>query len=126
MRRRAGQTDQAPPPAGAYSQSVRIGALVHTAGQGGQDPRTGVLAPDVAAQTRQCLRNVEAALAASGATLGDVIRCGVFLTDPEDFAAMNAVFEEVFEQPHPARTTVFVGLAGGMKVEIDALAVLED
>jgi len=104
---------------------VRIGALVHAAGQGGQDPRTGELAPEITAQTRQCLRNVEAVLAASGATLGDVIRCGVFLTDVEDFAAMNAVFEEVFEQPYPARTTVFVGLAGGMKVEIDALAVVE-
>jgi reactive intermediate/imine deaminase len=126
MRRRAGQTDLAPPPAGAYSQSVRIGALVHAAGQGGHDPATGELAPDVATQTRQCLRNLEAVLAASGATLGDVIRCGVFLVDGDDFAAMNAVFEEIFEAPYPARTTVFVGLAGGMRVEIDALAVVDD
>ncbi|MBX5442614.1 MAG: RidA family protein [Solirubrobacteraceae bacterium] len=125
MPRHAGRTDLAPPPAGAYSQSVRIGPIVHAAGQGGHDPVTGELPADVAEQTRRCLRNVEAVLQASGATLDDVVRCGVFLADPDDFPAMNAVFEEVFTPPYPARTTVFVGLAGGMRVEIDALAVVE-
>jgi reactive intermediate/imine deaminase len=125
MPRRAGTTDQAPAPIGPYSQSVRIGNLVHAAGQGADDPATGRLAgEDIVTQTRQCLRNLAAVLAASGATLDDVIRVGVFLTDVADFAGMNQVYAETFAEPHPARTTVYVGLPGRLRVEIDALAVV--
>jgi 2-iminobutanoate/2-iminopropanoate deaminase len=124
MPRRAGTTDQAPPPIGPYSQSVRIGNLVHAAGQGADDPATGELAgDDILTQTRQCLRNVKEVLAASGAALDHVIRVGVFLTDVADFAGMNEVYAETFAAPYPARTTVYVGLPGRLRVEIDALAV---
>lgn len=126
MPRRAGSTDQAPRPAGPYSQSVRIGNVVHAAGQGADDPATGRLAgDDIETQTRQCLRNVAAVLEAGGATLDDVIRCGVFLAYKEDFEGMNRVYREVFGEPYPARTTVYVGLPGDLRVEIDALAVLD-
>jgi 2-iminobutanoate/2-iminopropanoate deaminase len=126
MPRRAGSTDRAPRPAGPYSQSVRIGNVVHAAGQGADDPATGRLAgDDIETQTRQCLRNLEAVLQAGGATLDDVIRCGVFLVDQADFEGMNAVYREVFGDPFPARTTVYVGLPGELRVEIDALAVLD-
>jgi reactive intermediate/imine deaminase len=125
--RDAGVTRDAPEPAGPYSQSARIGRLVHAAGQGADDPATGRLAgPDIETQTRQCLRNVEAVLAASGATLDDVLRVGVFLTDRSDFEGMNAVYRTVFADPPPARTTVYVGLPGDLRVEIDALAVLPE
>jgi 2-iminobutanoate/2-iminopropanoate deaminase len=67
---------------------------------------------------------VVAALAANGATLEDVVRTGVFLTDTDDFEAMNDVYRTTFSKPYPARTTVYVGLPAGMKVEIDAIAVL--
>ena len=125
MTRHPGVTDRAPKPIGPYSQSVRIGRLVHAAGQGADDPATGRLAgPDIEAQTRQCLRNLEAVLAASGASLDDVLRVGVFLAHREDFEGMNAVYGTFFGDPPPARTTVYVGLPGELRVEIDAIAVL--
>jgi 2-iminobutanoate/2-iminopropanoate deaminase len=127
MARQAGVTTDAPQPIGPYSQSVRIGRLVHAAGQGADDPATGELAgPDIDSQTRQCLRNLEAVLAASGASLDDVLRVGVFLVEEDDFEGMNAVYRSVFGDPPPARTTVYVGLPGDLRVEIDALAVLPD
>lgn len=127
MPRQAGSTEAAPPPAGPYSQSVRIGPIVASAGQGADDPATGELAgPDIETQTRQCLRNVAAVLEAGGATLDDVIRCGVFLARKEDFEDMNRVYREVFAEPLPVRTTVYVGLPSDLLVEIDALAVVED
>lgn len=124
MSRACATTADAPTPVGPYSQSVRIGRLVATAGQGADDPATGRLAgTDITTQARRCLRNVEAVLRASGATLDDVLRVGVFLARKEDFEAMNAVYSEFFPTDPPARTTVYVGLPGDLLVEIDALAV---
>jgi 2-iminobutanoate/2-iminopropanoate deaminase len=124
--RQEGRSDRLPPPGGAYSQSIRSGGIVHTAGQGGFDPETGhLVGDDVAAQTQQALANVEAALEASGASLDDVVRVGVFLADLADFAAMNETYRRCFREPLPARTTVGVDLPAGMKVEIDAMAVLD-
>jgi 2-iminobutanoate/2-iminopropanoate deaminase len=125
--REAGVTPHAPAPIGPYSQSVRIGRIVHAAGQGADDPATGTLAgADIVTQTRQCLRNLEVVLAASGATLDDVLRVGVFLAERSDFEGMNAVYRTFFRDPPPARTTVYVGLPGELLVEIDALAVLSE
>ena len=125
MPRQPGVTEAAPPPVGPYSQSARIGNLVYTAGQGADDPATGELAgSDIETQTRQCLANVRSVLEAAGASLDDVLRVGVFLTDTAHFEGMNAVYREVFGEPYPARTTVYVGLPGALLVEIDALAVL--
>ncbi|HEU4657104.1 MAG TPA: Rid family detoxifying hydrolase [Capillimicrobium sp.] len=127
MPRQAGVTDRAPKPVGPYSQSVRIGRLVHSAGQGADDPATGRLAgDDIETQTRQCLTNVRSVLEASGASMADVIRVGVFLAHKDDFEGMNRVYREFFEEPFPARTTVYVGLPGDLRVEIDALAVLPE
>jgi reactive intermediate/imine deaminase len=122
--RQEGRTDAGPAPVGPFSQSVRIGDVVAVAGQVGVDPATGaVVSDDVAAQTERTFRNIEACLAASGATLDDVIRVDVYLTAVDDFATMNAVYARQFAQPYPARTTVYVGLPPGIKVEITALAV---
>ena len=127
MTREASVTSDAPAPIGPYSQSVRIGRLVHAAGQGADDPATGRLAgPDITTQTRQCLSNVEAVLAAAGASLDDVLRVGVFLAHRSDFDGMNEVYRTIFREPPPARTTVYVGLPGELRVEIDALAVLSE
>ncbi|MCP2322062.1 reactive intermediate/imine deaminase [Hamadaea flava] len=118
-------TDQAPSPAASYSQAVRKGNTVAVAGQVGLDPATRQLVEGgVAEQTRQTLTNVVAVLAAAGATMDDVIMMRVYLTSHEHFAAMNEVYQEFVQAPFPSRTTVFVGLAPGMLVEIDALAVL--
>jgi 2-iminobutanoate/2-iminopropanoate deaminase len=121
MSRIAGGGANLPAPAGPYSPSVRSGPWVHTSGQGGATPE-GHLAADVETQTAQCLDNVLAALAACGATEPDIARLTVYLTDREHFAAMNGVYRTKFSEPYPARTTVFVGLAAGLLVEIDAVA----
>jgi enamine deaminase RidA (YjgF/YER057c/UK114 family) len=80
----------------------------------------------IAAQTRQCLANVLAALAAGGAHESDIAKVNVYLSEVADFTAMNEVYASTFSEPYPARTTVYVTLPPGLLVEIDAIAVLED
>ncbi len=110
-------------PGGAYSAGiVAEGRFVYVAGQ--VPTRDGVVVGETAAeQTIVALENVAAVLAEAGASLHDVVRCGVYLSDMADFAEMNAAYQETFPEPLPARTTVGVALAG-FKVEIDCIAVL--
>lgn len=99
--------------------------LVFVSGQGATDPATGQLAgADVATQTEQCLKNVEAILKAAGSDLQHVLRCGVFLIDMREFQEMNAVYSRMFGNHRPARTTIqAAGLPGdGLRVEIDCIA----
>ncbi|MDN3355343.1 Rid family detoxifying hydrolase [Actinomadura sp. DC4] len=118
-------TAKAPRPAAAYSQGVRKGGILQVAGQVPVDPETGlVIGETVGEQTRQAMENVQAVLAEAGSGFDDVIMVRVHLTRREDFAEMNAVYEKYVREPFPARTTVFVGLAEGLLVEIDALAVV--
>jgi reactive intermediate/imine deaminase len=123
MGRTETRTELAPAPAGPYSQAISIGSIVAVAGQLGIDPGTGHVLDGVAEQTRQALRNLGRILDASGASLDDVLRVGVFLAAAEDFDDMNKAYLEAFSVPYPARTTVTVGLPAGFKVEIDAIAV---
>ena len=126
MSRQAVSTDSAPAPVAHYSQAARIGSLLAVAGQVGIDPRTGsVVSDDAAVQTEQALHNVAAVLEAAGGSLDDVVRVDAYLTDPADLAAYNDVYARWFDASPPARTTVFVGLVPGFKVEITALAVLD-
>ena len=113
-----------PPPVGPYSPGMGFERLVFVSGQGGVDPTTGALAPNVEAQTEQCLRNIQTILEAAGSSLQHVLRCGVFLIDMREFAKMNGVYARMFGDHRPARTTVQVaGLPGdGLRVEIDAVA----
>ena len=117
---------QLPTPVGPYVPGMRVGDLVFVSGQAGRDPRTGTVAPDVEAQTEQCLRNVATILEAAGSSLQHVVRCGVFLVDMKEFPKMNAVYARMFGDHRPARTTVEVsGLPGdGLRVEIDAVALV--
>lgn len=117
------RTDRAAKPAGPYSQGLKAGNMVFTAGQGGADPATGKLAPDIASQTRQALENIKAILAEGGASMSDVVKATVHLSDMDNFDAFNAVYETYFPLPRPVRTTVESGL-GGMLVEIDVIAVV--
>jgi 2-iminobutanoate/2-iminopropanoate deaminase len=125
MARIAGKVENVPAPAGPYSASVRIGRMVAAAGQCGYHPDRS-LAEGLEEQTRVALGNLAAALEASGASMADVLSVEVFLTDVDDFAGMNAVYQEHFSAPYPARTTVYVGLRGGALVEISAVAVIAD
>jgi 2-iminobutanoate/2-iminopropanoate deaminase len=118
------QSAALPKPVGPYSPGVLFERLVFVSGQAGKDPTSGTLAPDVEAQTEQCLRNIAAILEAAGSGLQHVLRCGVFLADMREFDRMNAVYARVFGEHRPARTTIQAGaLPGeGLRVEIDAIA----
>jgi 2-iminobutanoate/2-iminopropanoate deaminase len=114
-----------PKPVGPYSPGISFERLVFVSGQGATDPATGrLVGDDVAAQTEQCLKNVQAILEAAGTSLQHVLRCGVFLLDMREFKNMNGVYQRMFGDHRPARTTVQVaGLPGdGLLIEIDAMA----
>jgi 2-iminobutanoate/2-iminopropanoate deaminase len=117
-------TAAAPGAVGPYSQAIRSGDWVFTAGQVGLDPATGQLVgADVAAQTRQALANLTAVLEAAGSSPVGVVKTTVFLVDMGDFAAMNAVYADIFGEAPPARSTVAVAaLPLGARVEIEAVA----
>jgi reactive intermediate/imine deaminase len=106
------------------SQYVRVGETIYLSGMLGTTA-DGTLAPGgIAAETRQALTNIRAALEKSGATLDDVVKCTVFLADMQEWAAMNEVYTTFFVRHKPARSAVGVsGLARGGRVEIECLAV---
>jgi 2-iminobutanoate/2-iminopropanoate deaminase len=121
------RSEKLPKPAGPYSPAVTFARLVFVSGQGAVDPKTGELAgPDVGTQTEQVLKNIAAILKAAGSSLQQVLRCGVFLTDIRDFPKMNEVYERMFGNNRPARTTVTVSALPkpGLVVEIDAVAYI--
>ena len=123
MKQEIVSTDKAPTAVGPYSQAVRVGDLVFTAGQVALDPATGKLVEGgIEEQTRQVLQNLAAVLEAAGSSLDRVVKTTVFLKDMGDFAAMNAVYAEFFPTDPPARSTVEVSaLALGALVEIEAI-----
>jgi 2-iminobutanoate/2-iminopropanoate deaminase len=122
--RQAVSTEAAPSAIGPYSQAIRAGSLLFVSGQVPIDPATGAIVDgDVAAQTRRVLQNVGAILEAAGVSFDHVVRTTVFLTDMNDFAAMNEVYATCFSSPAPARATVQVSrLPKDARVEIDVIA----
>jgi 2-iminobutanoate/2-iminopropanoate deaminase len=124
------QTDRAPAPVGPYNQAIATtGKLLFVSGQIPLDPATGELvgAGDVAKQTEQAIANLSAILTAAGASLQQVVKTTVFLTDLNDFAAMNAVYAQAFgEEDAPARACVEVSrLPKDVKVEIECVAAID-
>jgi 2-iminobutanoate/2-iminopropanoate deaminase len=115
-----------PKPVGPYSPGTIFERLIFVSGQGGTDPETGQIAADVETQTEQCLKNVQAILKAAGSDLQNVMRCGVFLIDMQEFQKMNAVYSRMFGDHRPARTTIqAAALPGdGLRVEIDCIAYI--
>ena len=124
MEKKRIQTENAPVAVGPYSQAIRAGNLIFTAGQVALDPASGELVGrDVAAQTEQVVKNLKAVLAAAGSGFDQVLKTTVFLQSMADFAAMNAVYGRHFPEPFPARSTVEVGaLPKGALVEIEVIA----
>jgi 2-iminobutanoate/2-iminopropanoate deaminase len=126
MKREAVKAAGAPAAIGPYSQGVRAGGFLFCSGQIPLDPSTGKLVDGgIEAQTERVLRNLEAVLAAGGATLRSVVKTTVYLVDMGDFPAMNAVYGKFFPEDPPARATVEISkLAAGARVEIDAIAAV--
>ncbi len=124
-------TPNAPAPAHTFHQGVRKGPFVQVSGQGPVDPATGtyLYEGDVKAQTIRTLENVKAIVEASGATFDDVVMLRVYLTDRDNFGAMNEAYGEFVTANCPSgilpsRTTVMTGLPREeMLVEIDAIAI---
>ncbi len=119
-------TPHAPAALGPYSQGIKVGNLVFTAGQLGLDPTTGKLVDGLEAQTEQALQNLAAILEAAGSRLENVIKTTCFLADINDFKAFNAVYARFFASNPPARSTVQAGaLPAGGRVEIEVVALVE-
>lgn len=118
-------TDKAPTAIGPYAQAVEIDGLVFTSGQLPIDPATGAFPEGIAEQTRQSLTNVKSILAQAGLSMDQVIKTTVFLSDMNNFGAMNEVYATFFtEGNYPARSAVEVArLPKDALVEIEAIAV---
>ncbi len=118
-------TPNAPAAIGPYSQAVKYGDTIYVSGQLPLNPETKEMDEDVSKQTEQSMKNIKAILEEAGSSMEKVIRCGIFVTDLGDFAAVNEVYAGFFTGDFPARATVQVAaLPLGAKVEIDAIAVV--
>ena len=112
------------PRLGPYSQAVRVGDLIYTAGQAGIDPTSGKVAGDsFVAQARQALTNLRTLLEDAGSGMEQVIKVTCFVSDAEAFGTLNELFAEFFPTAPPVRSTPVVTLPRGLKFSIDAIAL---
>ena len=118
-------TKDAPQAIGPYSQAIKANGLIFVSGQVAFDPVTSqIVEGDISVQTDRVLRNLSAILQAAGSGLEKAVRCGVFLKNMNDFAAMNQVYGKYFRSAPPARSTVEVArLPKDVLVEIDMIAL---
>ncbi|MCL2033448.1 MAG: RidA family protein [Oscillospiraceae bacterium] len=125
MQRTIVTTDKAPGAIGPYSQAVGCGNMIFTSGQLPIDMATGKLeTADVKKAAKHSLDNLKAILEAAGSSMENIVKTTVFLTDMNDFAAVNEVYATYFDAPPPARSCVaMVALPNGAKVEIEAIAM---
>lgn len=117
-------TDKAPAAIGPYSQALDTGNMLFISGQIPIDPATGAMPETVEQQAKQVLTNISNILAEAGLTMANVVKTSVFLSDLNDFAAVNEVYASFFAEPYPARSCVQVAaIPKGAKVEIETIAV---
>ena len=115
-------TDLAPAAIGPYSQAIDLGNLVFTSGQIPVAP-DGSVSNDIVEQAHQALKNLKAVLEAAGCSMDSVAKTTVFISDMDQFGAINAVYEQYFSRPYPARSCVQVAkLPKGVGIEIEAVA----
>ena len=126
MSKKAIHSDNAPAAIGTYSQAIDAAGLVFLSGQIPLDPKTmDVVDGDFEARARQVFENLSAVATAAGGSLDDVVKLTIYLTDLDNFAAVNSVMEGFFQQPYPARAAVGVAsLPKGVDVEADAILAL--
>ena len=123
--RQAVSTDSAPAALGPYSQAIIANGFVFCSGTAGIDPATGAVAEGIEAQAEQALRNLDAILAAAGASLATLVKTTIFYQNVDDFAAINAVYARYMPEPPPARSApANVNLPHGLLISIDAIAAL--
>jgi reactive intermediate/imine deaminase len=124
MKRSIVSTQNAPAAIGTYSQAVRAGDTLYLSGQIGLDPATGQMVEGIENQIHRVFGNLKAVAEAGGASLGDVVKLNVYLTDLGNFARVNEAMTKYFSQPYPARAVVGVAsLPRGALVEADAIVV---
>lgn len=115
-------TENAPAAVGTYSQAVRSGDLVFISGQIPLDPKTMTLKEGFAEQTHQVFQNLKAVVEAAGGTMNQLVKVNIFVMDLDNFATLNEIMAEYFEQPYPARAAVQVaGIPKGAEVEMEAI-----
>lgn len=118
------KTNKAPGAIGPYSQGIDIGNMIFFSGQIPLDPETGVMPEGIEAQTRHALDNVKGLLESQNLTFKNVVKTTVFLDNINDFATMNGIYAEYFEEPYPARSAVEVAkLPKGALLEVEVVAV---
>jgi reactive intermediate/imine deaminase len=127
MARQIIQTDDAPAAIGTYSQAVRCGDTVYLSGQIPLDPKTMQMNnASIEDEVHQVFRNLRAVASAAGASLADVVKLNVFLTDLTHFAKVNEIMTQYFSAPFPARAAIGVAqLPRGARVEADAIIVTD-
>ena len=118
-------TTNAPQAIGPYSQAIEANGTLYISGQIPLDPQTmEFVSDDLEAQTHQCLKNIQAILSEAGYTLENIVKCGIFLADMNDFTVVNDVYAQYFSNHKPARACVQVArLPRDAKIEIEAIAV---
>jgi reactive intermediate/imine deaminase len=128
MAREIIRTDQAPQAIGTYSQAVKVGTTVYLSGQIPLDPQTMTMVEgDTEAEIRRVLDNLSAVARAAGGKLDDMVKLNVFLVDLANFALVNQVMAEYFQEPYPARAAIGVAaLPKGANVEMDGVLELDD
>ena len=119
------KTDKAPEAIGPYSQAIRVGDWLFTAGQIGIDPETQKLVEGLEGQVNQAIKNLIAVIESEGGTVQNVVKTTLFLANMADFGKVNAIYGEFFKDPYPARSTVAVKeLPKGALFEIEAVVYL--
>ena len=127
MTRRAIATPDAPSALGTYSQAIRAGDTVYLSGQVPLVAETMELVTGTREQIHQVFRNLRAVARAAGGDFGDVVKLNIYLTDLGDFALVNEVMAEYFDEPYPARAAVGVAsLPKDARVEIEGVLVTGD
>ncbi len=120
-------TDKAPAAIGPYSQAIKVGNMVYTSGQIPLTPEGELVEGDIHDQTRQILINLQNVLEASDSSLQHIVKTTIYLTNMDDFIAVNTVYAEFFVGSYPARSTVAVKtLPKNVQIEIDAIAVVTE
>lgn len=118
-------SSKSPIPSSPYSPAIIADNFVFVSGQGPTDPLTGNRPEGIEAQTKAVIEKIESLLIESGSDLSHIVKTTVFLSNLEDYAGMNKVYQELIPEPYPSRSTIGVKLLGNILVEIEVVAQIK-